>query len=307
MALTWTSMQTKFQRLARSSNADVLTQAAEDMNTGYHMFNAKLGRYYSRKQQFANLVANQGIYQQPVDAVRVDVVSILVTSTYEVPLKEIRSEEEWRYITSYKTLASNWPEFYMVLGNDKISIWPIPSQAVVNGIRYVYQPQDHDLSISDTTSTSTGSTVTVTNGSTTVTASGVSFTSDVASLYFRVTGQVDLTWYEIFAATSTVLTLKTPYVGASGPGKAWQIGQMSIIPQEYADAPIHYALGNYWSAQGNEPRALLHLGTIEKPGIYYQMVADCLAEYSSSNESAAITGSGYEDAMNIWLAPPPAS
>jgi hypothetical protein len=300
-------MQTKFQRLARTSNADVLTQAQEDMNTGYGMFNAKLSRYFSRKQQFTSLVANQGIYQQPVDAVRVLLVSVLVTNTYEVPLKEIRSEEEWRYITSYKTLASNWPEFYMVLGNDKISLWPLPSQAVANGLRYVYQPQDHDLSQADTLSSTVGTTVTVTNGSTTVLASGVSFNSDMASLYFRPTGQTDLTWYEIFAATSTGLTLKTPYAGVSGSGKQWQIGQLSIIPQEYAEAPIHYALGNYFSAQGNEQRSMFHLGTIEKPGMYYQMIQDCLAEYSSSNEATAITGNGYEDAMNIWLAPPPAS
>ncbi len=307
MALSWTNMGTKFQRLARSANTDVLTQANEDMNTGYHMFNAKLSRYYSRKQQFTNLVANQGIYQQPVDAVRVNTVTILVTSTYEVPLKEIRSESEWRAITSYKTLASNWPEFYMVLGNDKISLWPLPSQAVANGLRYVYQPQDHDLSVADITSTSTSSTATVTNGSVTVTMSSTVLNSDLASLSFRPTGQTDLTWYEIFAATTSTLTLKTPYAGASGVGKAWQIGQLSIIPQEYADAPIHYALGNYWSAQGNEQRSMFHLGTIEKPGVFYQMMSDCLSEYSSSNESTAITGSGYEDALNIWLAPPPAS
>lgn len=307
MALTWTQMQTKFQRLARTANADVLTQAQEDMNTGYHMFNAKLSRYYSRKQQFANMVANQGIYQQPVDAVRVNVVTVLVTSTYEVPLKEIRSEQEWRYITSYKTLASNWPEFYMVLGNDKIAIWPLPSQNITNGLRYVYQPQDHDLSMPDVTSTSTGATVTVTNGSTGVTSSIVAFTSDYAGLSFRVEGQADLTWYEITAATTSTLTLKSPYVAASGSGKSWRVGQLSIIPQEYAEAPIHYALGNYFSAQGNEPRSSYHLGSAAKPGLFYQMMEDCLAEYSSSNETTVITGSGYEDAMNIWLAPPPAS
>ncbi len=307
MALTWSNMMVKFQRFARASNADVLTQAQEDMNTGYHMFNAKLSRYYSRKQQFASLAANQGIYQQPVDAVRVDTVTVLVTNTYEVPLKEIRSESEWRAITSYKTLASNWPEFYMVLGNDKISIWPLPSQAVVNGLRYVYQPQDHDLTQADTLSSTVGTTVTVTAGSEVVTASGVSFNADMATLSFRPTGQTDVTWYEIFAATSTGLTLKTPYAGVSGSGKAWQIGQLSIIPQEYAEAPIHYALGNYFSAQGNEDRMMFHLGTIERPGIFYQMMRDCLGEYSSSNESTAITGSGYDDAMNIWLAPPPAT
>jgi hypothetical protein len=301
MALTFTQMQVKFQRLSRNSNSDVLTQAQEDMNTGYHMFNAKLSRYYSRKQQFASLVANQGIYQQPVDAVRVSVVSILVTSTYEVPLKEIRSEQEWRYITSYKTLASNWPEYYMVLGNDKISIWPLPSQAVANGLRYVYQPQAPDLTQSDTTSVAAGATATVTNGSTTVTASGVAFNADMATLSFHTTGQTDTTWYEIFAATSTTLTLKTPYAGTSGSGKAWTIGQLSIIPQEYQDSPIYWALFMYFMAQGNDIKGLQY------KQLYEKAVDDCAAAYSSSNETMAITGSGYEDSLNIWEVPPPAS
>ncbi len=307
MALTWSDMQTKFQRLARSSNADVLTQAQQDMNTGYHMFNAKLSRYFSRKQQFASLVTNQGIYQTPVDAVRVLSVTVLVTSTYEVPLKEIRSEVEWRYLTSYKTLASNWPEFYFVLGNDAVSIWPLPSQNVANGIRYVYQPQDHDLTIADVTSTSTGFTVATTQGSETVTASGAAFNADMATLWFQPTGITDTTWYEIYGATTTTLTLKTPMVATSQLTASWRVGQLSIIPQEYADAPIHYALGNYWEAQGNTARALTHLGTIDHPGMYYQMIRDCLSEYSSSNESTAIVGSGIDEAFNIWLAPPPAS
>ena len=294
-------MQTKFQRLARTSNADVLTQAQEDMNTGYHMFNAKLSRYYSRKQQFASLVAQQGIYQQPIDAIRVDAVTVLVTSTYEIPLKEIRTETEWRYITSYKTLGSNWPVYYFVLGNDKIAIWPLPSSNIANGLRYVYQPQDHDLTQADTTSVTAGQTVTVTQGSVTVTASGVAFNSDMATLSFRPTGQTDVTWYEIFAANSTTLTLKTPYAGVSGSGKAWTIGQLSIIPQEYAEAPIHWALYMYFSAQGNEQRAGFH------KGLFDSTVADCLAEYSSSNQSHAITGNDADYAINAWVAPPPAS
>ncbi len=301
MALSWTQLQTKFQRQARTSNADVLTQAQEDMNTGYTRFMARFARYFLRKQQFASLVANQGIYQQPVDAIRVDVVSILVTSTYEVPLIQVRSEQEWRYITSYKTLASNWPEYYMVLGNDKISIWPLPSQSVTNGIRYVYQPQASDLSQADTLSSTVGTTVTVTAGSTTVTASGVSFNSDMASLSFRPTGQTDLTWYEIFAANSTTLTLKTPYAGVSGSGKAWQIGQLSLLPVEFQDVPIDFALWRYFSANGNEVRAMEH------KKYYEDAMSTAEAEYSSSGETLAITGSGYEDAMNIWLAPPPAS
>lgn len=297
MAISWTNLQTKFQRLARSSNSDVLTQGKEDMNTGYHLFNAKLARYFTRKQQFADLVASQQIYQVPVDCVRVMGVTVLVSSTYQPTVKEIRSEYEWRQITSY-TMGSNWPTYYFMIGSDEIAFWPIPSQSVTAGLRFYYQPQDHDLSVEDITSTSTSTTVTVANGSATVTATGTPFTTQMVGLSFQVTGVTDLTWYEITGATSSTLTLKSAYVGLSGAGSAWRIGQLSIIPQEYSDAIVDYALSKFFSAQGNENRAVEHLSLFNKA------MADCKAEYSSSNVSSVIT----DDSMyiNPWLVAPPA-
>lgn len=268
------------------------------MNTGYHLFNQKLARYYTRKQQFTNLVATQQLYQTPIDSVRVEVVTVLVSNTYQPAVKEIRSEYQWRQITSYP-MNTNWPAYYFMIGNDTLSLWPIPSQSITNGLRFVYQPQDHDLSIDDVTSTSTGTTVTVTNGSTTVTNSGTSFSTDMAGLNFQVTGQSDLTWYEIISSTSSVITLKTPYIGVSGSGKSWTVGQTYIIPQEYQDAPMHYALSNYWSAEGNEPRSQAHMNT------YNTMVQQCLEDYSSSNESNVITGDDDQGLWNVWLVPPP--
>lgn len=297
--LTFQDMYTKTQRLAQNNNASTLTQLKQDINTGYHMFNAKLARYYSRKQQFTNLITGQQIYQTPVDCVRVLGMTAIVTSAYEPVVKEIRSEYEWRNIVSVKSVKTNWPEYYFMIGNDELALWPIPSQNVTNGLRFYYQPQDHDLSLDDTTSASTNATVTVSNGSTTVTASSGVFTADMAGLQFQVTGQADLTWYEIVAATSNVLTLKSAYVATSGSGKAWRIGQIPIIPQEYQDAPMHYALWNYWSTQGNEARSTQHFNQ------FNQMIEDCLEDYSSSNESSVITADD-GNFLNAWLIPPPA-
>lgn len=297
MAISFTQMKTKFQRMARTANSDVLTQAIEDFNIGYHLFNAKLARYFTRKQQFADLVANQQIYQVPVDCVRVMGMTVLVSSTYQPPVKEIRSEYEWRQITSY-VMASNWPVYYFMIGSDEMALWPVPSQSLTGGLRFYYQPQDHDLSIDDITSTATGSTVTVANGSATVTATGTPFTTQMVGLYFQATGITDLTWYEIVGATTNTLTLKSAYVGLSASGSAWKIGQLSIIPQEYDQAPIHYALSNFFSAQGNESRALEHLN------LFNQAMADCKSEYSSSNVSSVITDD--DMFLNPWLVAPPA-
>lgn len=299
--LTWTAMYTKAQRLAKSANADDLVQIKEDINTGYHMFNQKLSRYYSRKQQFTNAIVNQQQYQTPIDSIRIIGMTWLVTPTYEIPLKEIRSEYEWRQIVSVKSYKSNWPAWYYVLGKDQVAVWPIPSQNVTNGIRFYYQPQDYDLSIDDITSDSTGITVSVTNGDDTVTAdTGTPFTSDMATLSFQVTGQTDLNWYEIDSASTTELILKSAYVAMSGSGKDWKIGQVSIIPTEYQDSPMHFALYNYFEANGNSQRADFHFNQ------FNTMIEQCMEDYSSSLESSVIDEGDY-NALNLWSVPPPSS
>ena len=301
MALTWSDITTKMQRLSRDPSSDTQAQLQQDWNTGYHMFNAKLGRYYSRKQQFASSVTNQSIYQTPLDCVRILGMTYLVTSTYEPVVTIVQSEYEWRQIVSVKNVATNWPTNFFMIGNDEFQLWPTPSQSVTDGIRFYYQPQDHDLSVLDVTSTSTGATVTLVNGSTTVTASSGVFTAGMVGLYFQCTGVTDTSWYEILAVpTASTLTLKQAYVGVSASGVAWRIGQQSIIPQEYADAPMHYALSNYFSANGNEQRATVHMNTFEN------MIVACQEDYSSSSESGVVTG-GDLDVLNIWEIPPPAS
>lgn len=310
--LSWTGIQTKMQRLTKDSNADVLTQLSEDWNTGYHIFNQKLARYYSREQKFTNSISGQGLYQTPIDSIRVVAMSYVVANNYEPPLTQIRSEEEWRQIVSLKNIKTNWPAYFFNQGKDLVSIWPLPSQTTTNGIRFIYQQQDHDLSIQDvsTTSNLTGSTVTctVTNGSATITAdaSATPFTTDMTSLKLQITGQTDLTVYDILSATTTTLTLKQAYIGVSGSGKSWKVFQAPIIPQEYQDAPMHYALGNYFASNSNEARSAFHLGTPDKPGMFWTMISQCEEDYSSSSQSSVITDDDIE-MYNGWAITPPAA
>lgn len=298
--ITFNQSWLKTQRLAKSNNADVLTQLKQDINTGYHMFNAKLARYYSRKQQFTDLIAGQQIYQTPIDCIRVLGMTVQVTSNYQPTVKQVRSEYDWRQIVSWNT-DSNWPAWYFMIGNDELSLWPIPSQTVTNGLRFYYQPQDHDLSLDDVTSTSNSSgntvTVTVANGSTLVTATSAIFTTQMIGLSFQVNGVTDLSWYEIVdVPTTATLTLKSAYVGTSGSGMSWTIGQTMIIPQEYQDSPMHYSLYNFWSAQGNEGRAQFHKNQFDT------MIEQCVQDYSSSNESSVIDDSDLY--LNPWMYPP---
>lgn len=309
MSLTWTELETKFKRLARDVSPGALAQGQQDMNTGYHMFNAKFGRYYSRKQQFTDIVSGQQIYQTPVDCIRVIGMTAATAtgSTYQPPIKEIRSEFEWRQINAPTNYSSSWISYYYMLGNDELALWPTPSADVTNGLRFYYQPQDFDMSVDDIVSSSLSpvQTVTVTNGSTTVTSTGSTFTSQLVGLQVQFTGITNLTWYEIVEVPdSSTLTLKSAYTGSSASGLAFRIGQVSILPQEYDDVPIHYALGLFFYGKGNTARGDYHLGRDEdgKRGLFYSMVQDAVKAYSSSTEGNVITEdlSGY----NPWFLVP---
>lgn len=308
MALSWSDLQKKAQRLSRDVTDATLYQLQQDMNQGYQMFNAKLSRYWSRKQQFTDVVAEQSIYQTPIDCVRIIGMTVATASgvnAYSPPVKEIRSEYEWRLIKTVPNYASNWATYYFMIGNDKFEIWPVPSQTVQNGMRFYYQVQEPFLSVDDIVSSELSPTQTcsVTNGSATVTSTGTTFTNQLVGLSFQVTGVTSLQWYEIVdVPTSSTLTLKSAFVGLTGSGLNFRIGQLPVIPGEYHDALVHYALGMYFSGKGDENRANQHLGTEERPGMFYSMVNDAKQEYSSSTEGNVIYSDGSE--ISPWVLTP---
>lgn len=296
--LTWSESQLKCQRISGDTTAATLIQFQQDMNVGYHRFNNALGRYFSRKQQFTDIIAGHSIYQTPVDCIRIIGTTLYVggSNSYSVPLREIRSEFEWREIKAYP-YSSNWPAYYFMLGNDEMEIWPTASQNVTNGIRFYYQQQDYDMSIEDVTSTSTSATVTVTNGSATVTATSGIFTANTKGLWFQLTGVNNLTWYEIVdVPNATTLTLKSAFVGVSGSAQTWRIGQTWITPQEYSDVPIDYALERYFQSKNNAVRAAYHKKR------YDDAVEAAVVDYTSSTEGNVIFDDG--NYMNSWFVTP---
>jgi len=301
--ITWTEAWIKAQTIAGDFTPTTLVQLKQDINIGYQRFNAALGRYFSRKQQFTDVVNGQQIYQTPIDCVRIIGMTVAVSNTYQTPVKEVRSEFEWRQITAYP-YSSNWPAYYFMIGNDEFALWPTPSQDVTNGLRFYYQQQDHDLSIEDITSASTSATVTVQNGSNLVTATAGIFTPNMANLRFQLTGVNDLTWYEIVGVpTSSTLTLKSAFVGLTGVAQAWRIGQAFIFPDEYDDVPIDYALGRFFESRNNPQRARFYYNEDSNNlGKYNAAVKDAIQKYSSSTEGNVIFDDG--TFTNAWFLTP---
>lgn len=294
MAITFQESYTKFQTISGSTNSTDLTQAKQDINIGYQRFNAAVARYFTRKQAFTDLVANQQYYQTPVDSIRVaNVTTTLAGSTLQFPIEQVRDEMDWRNMNVFP-YYSTYIKYYFVYGNDQIGLFPIPSSNVTAGLRYVYQPQDIFLSKDDY---STG-TATVSNGGVIVTGSGTSWSqAQHGIMQFQVTDGSDGNWYEILAVnSSTSITLKTPYAGPSVSGVTYRLGQIMIVPGEYDDVPVDYALTRFWESRNNPQRAQYHRTN------YDRMVNDAVEKYASSSISNVITDD--DDSLNLWFAPP---
>lgn len=292
--LSWTDMQNKFQSLSGSQNSNDLTQAQQDMNIGYKRFNAAISRYFTRKQAFTDIVASQRYYQIPVDAIRVMNVTVTVGTNFNVPLTEVKSERQWREWLILDTIQSNFITHYFVYGNDQIGLYPKPSTTVSQGLRFVYQPQDVDMSKSDYV---TG-TVTITNGSVALTGAGTAWTQAAhGNMQLQVTDGSDGNFYDIASVNSTTtITLKTPYVGPSVAGAAYRLGQMFIFPGEYDDVPVDYALGRFYESRNNPVRAKYHMDKFK------ELVNDAVEKYASSTVSNVIAGD--DDGVlqpNPWL------
>lgn len=295
MAISFQDCKIMFENISGSSNVTDLTQAQQDMNIGYARFNAAIARYFTRKQGFTNLVANQRYYQIPIDAIRVSSASALNSSGGpEYPLKQVRDEDEWRNLLSIQSYASSFLSHYFVYGGDQIGVYPLPSTSITTGLRYVYQPQDVALTKDDY---STG-TVTIANGSATVTGIGTTWSQAThGNMQLQVTDGSDGNWYEITAVNSTTsLTIKTPYVGASVSSVVYRLGQLFIFPSEYDDTPVDYALSRFFESHGNPTRAKYHSDR------YKESVADAIEKYSSSSSSNVITDE--DEGYNPWFITP---
>lgn len=287
----------KAQFISGDQTPTTLVQLKQDINIGYKRFDAAISRYFTRKQKFANLVAGQKYYQTPVDSIRVMELSYLQSTGIEFPITQVRSEDDWRRMNIITNYQSNYITNYFVYGNDQIGLFPTPSQSVTNGLRFVYQPQDVDLTQDDYLA----GTATVAATGIAVTGTNTTWTTSMIGRQFQVTDGSDGQWYEITAVTSsTSLTLKTPYNGPSVTNVTYRISQAFIFPTEYDDVPIDYALSRFFEFRNNPNRATYHTQR------YTTGVQDALRRYASSSTSSVMTDADNYNVspQNTWLWPP---
>lgn len=169
--------------------------------------------------------------------------SVYVTvGNYRYAPDEVSSRAEWDELNQVQ-IASNIPTKWF-WWDDGVQLFP--KQTSSNVITFNSRLKLRDLSIADYT---TGTVDIVTNGSTTVTGSGTTWTTQMVGRWIQITPSNtansggDGYWYEIAQVTSaTVLVLKKPYGGLSlttGAAAAYTIGQASLIPEPHDMLPVY--------------------------------------------------------------------
>jgi hypothetical protein len=211
-----------------------------------------------------NTVANQQTYQVPNKIRKVTDVYVTVgtgsTAVIYMPIP-VFDPFKWKEVLSSRLGYSDVPRFYYVQ-DDVIYFSPIP-QTSSNVISIRGRVDLRDMVMDDY---STGTITDIANGGTTVTGSGTTWTTGMAGSYIRITftgaaNVGDGFWYKIASVTSaTVLELSKPYQGDSivAGSATYTIGQVSVIPEAYQDAPIYRTIALYWGAKGNTDRSALY-------------------------------------------------
>lgn len=291
--MTFQESYEKAQTISGDTTAATLLLFKADINLGSHKINSGLNRYFTRKAKTADIVDGQQYYQLPPDCVRVIKVRAKQSSgENRYPLRKISDEDSWDALNTTNQ-RGDWATCYFVRGSDEIGIFPTPSSNITAGLNIAYELRDKDLTQADYTA----GTVALTQGSTTVTGTDTVFTQSMIGRTLKVTDGTDGFTYRISGySSSTSITLEEPYVGLSGSGKTYKIGESFLFPEEYRDAPVDFALSRFYEMRNNKERAAYHLGR------YKSALDDAKALYASSNSSSVIT-EGVEG-YNYWLVPP---
>ena len=238
---------------------------------------------FMEKERTAVTVAGQQYYNLPADCDKI-ISDFITVGSYQYRPKQITSFNDWNFVNSPTGVQGNFTSYYFIKERT-IGFWPVPSSSDLT-ITYDYSKIVRDIVSADYT---TGTITTATAGSTTITGSGSSWTSQMAGKYIRITSSNstntgDGLWYLISSVSSaTSLTLEDPYLGnniAAGSA-AYTIGDCMVIPERFQIAPVYGAVADYWRMSGDLARSN-HF-----EGMYDKMIQE-MKEYEGRKSTDAV-------------------
>ena len=293
MVQTFNQIYSEVQTSTQNTGASELILIKRDANVATQRFKSVMTRPWSRIAKKANTVASQQDYQLPRSVLRVSGVDYLYGDSY-IPLEEISSEMNWNRLNAIPAVTVGIPRYFFPKGKDVISIYPTPGTAVTEGLKVYYEPKQPRMTAEDY---STG-TVTVTQGSTSIDHSATGFTEAMIGRYFYVTDGTDGNDYQIVDYTdSNTLVLENYYEGTSGSGKAFVIGVVPDIPDEYLPNITDYCMARFFYRRGNR-----NAGN-DFMGMFLAAIDECKEVYASPTSSPNISNP-YDSSFDLFSLPP---
>lgn len=261
--LTFTQRKQQAAELCGVNPAETAVMRAiiSNLNTADKLFENAARRAWTRKEKTANLTADKQYYQIASDMHRVSSVRCKTSGNGDVivPLTEVQSEYEWNKLNSFP-FKTSYPTHYFIRGNDEIGIYPCPSQTITNGLIVSYEPRVRDMGIDDFTFTAN------------VTQNGVEITNPdnvglpggfkpymTENFWIKSNDAEDGNWYKVQKVTdSNTMLIDNNYLGPSGTGISFTMGQVPPYPEEYHEAAIFYAAFKFFAMRKDTDSAAMY-------------------------------------------------
>lgn len=215
---------------------------------GNNQLNACFKRYWNRTEKSTDIVAGQRYYQMPEDAIQIISVKITMSNGTIYVLTPVDNEDTWSNLISGSQASYAYPIHFFQKGSDEIGIFPLPNLSIVGGLSISYIPRTPDWRFAEYT---TG-TVTVVAGSPTVTLAAGSFLQQQVGMSFKVDDGTHDLWYKINTFTdATHIQLENNFGGYNGAAKTYIIGEIPILPDEFHENILDYAMYRHHQKMGN--------------------------------------------------------
>lgn len=221
------------------TDAEQIASLKRWYNQGCSIIKKKLLRRVAADTIFTDLTVDQQTYQLPEYAGRVFNVRYNKPGS-EQRLILISSHDAWLDMNSNNS-QKGVPTHYHMVSDDEIELWPIPHEAIDDGLEVALSFKHARLTADDV---STG-TATATNGSQTVTLSSSIVTPKWVGRSFTVNDGNE-EWYRISEyVSSTSFKLENYFEGDGGAGLSYIVGEIVDVPEEYINLPELYTIGKY--------------------------------------------------------------
>lgn len=261
-----------------------------NMNMADKLLENAARRMWTRKEKVAKLTAGKQFYQIASDMHRVIAVKCRISSDSDiiVPLTEVQSEFEWDKLNAFP-FSTSYPTHFFIKGDDEIGIYPCPSEDVTDGLMVAYSPRIRDMGIDDFTFTAD-----VIQNSTNITnpdAQGLpgGFKDYMTeNFWIRSTDGEDGNWYKVQKIISpNSMQIDNNYLGPTGTGVNFIMGQVPPYPEEYHDAAINYACYKFFAMRKDTDSAAMYRTLFEDALKQYRET------YGSKTESGVINPGQY--------------